>query len=101
MDQFLHEKIPGLSRTRIQKAIRERVTLSWDVNARPSTSVRAGGEVRVGYRELNETLLEIFYRIALSPSIDLTPDLQIVFDPAYNEQDDLVFIPGVRLAFRF
>jgi 23S rRNA pseudouridine1911/1915/1917 synthase len=59
LDQFLHEKIPGLSRTRIQKAIRERVTLSWDVNARPSTSVRAGGEVRVGYRELNETLLEI------------------------------------------
>jgi porin len=52
-----------------------------------------------GFR--NETLLEIFYRIALSPSIDLTPDLQIVFDPAYNEQDDLVFIPGVRLAFRF
>ncbi len=59
LDQFLHEKIPGLSRTRIQKAIRERVTLSWDVKARPSTSVRAGGEVRIGYRELNETLLEI------------------------------------------
>ncbi len=59
LDQFLHEKIPGLSRTRIQRAIRERVTLSWDVPARPSTSVRAGGEVRIGYRELNETLLEI------------------------------------------
>jgi len=59
LDQFLHEKIPGLSRTRIQKAIRERVTLSWDVKARPSTSVRAGGEVRIGYRALNETPLEI------------------------------------------
>lgn len=59
LDQFLHQKIPGLSRTRIQRAIRERVTLSWDVAARPSTSVRAGGEVRIGYRELNETLLEI------------------------------------------
>ena len=59
LDQFLHEKIPGLSRTRIQRAIRERVTLSWEARARPSTSVRAGGEVRVGYRELNETLLEI------------------------------------------
>ena len=59
LDQFLHEKIPGLSRTRIQRAIRERVTLSWDVPARPSTSVRAGGEVRIGYRALNETLLEI------------------------------------------
>ena len=59
LDQFLHEKIPGLSRTRIQQAIRERVTLSWDVRARPSTSVRAGGEVRIGYRPLNETPLEI------------------------------------------
>jgi len=59
LDRFLHEKIPGLSRTRIQRAIRERVTLSWDVEARPSTTVRAGGEVRVGYRPLNETLLEI------------------------------------------
>ena len=59
LDQFLHEKIPGLSRTRIQRAIRERVTLSWNVPARPSTSVRAGGEVRIGYRALNETLLEL------------------------------------------
>lgn len=59
LDQFLHEKIPGLSRTRIQKAIRDRVTLSWGVPARPSTSVRAGGEISIAYRELNETLLEI------------------------------------------
>ena len=25
LDQFLHERIPGLSRTRIQQAVRERV----------------------------------------------------------------------------
>jgi 23S rRNA pseudouridine1911/1915/1917 synthase len=59
LDQFLHEKIPRLSRTRIQRAIRERVTLSWEVPARPSTSVRAGGEVRIGYRALNETLRKL------------------------------------------
>ncbi len=59
LDQFLHEKIPGLSRTRIQQAIRERVTLSWGVKARPSTSVRAGGEVRIGYTPLHEDLLDI------------------------------------------
>ena len=28
LDQFLHEKIPGLSRTRIQRAIRERLARS-------------------------------------------------------------------------
>ena len=59
LDRFLGEKIPGLSRTRIQQAIHERVSLSWDVAARPSTTVRTGGEVYIAYRELNETLLEI------------------------------------------
>ena len=44
LDRFLHEKIPGLSRTRIQHAIHERVTLSWGVKPRPATPVRPGGE---------------------------------------------------------
>jgi 23S rRNA pseudouridine1911/1915/1917 synthase len=59
LDHFLREKIPGLSRSRIQRAIRERVTLSWGVEARPSTPVRPGGEVHIGYTPLKETLLEI------------------------------------------
>ena len=59
LDQFLHERIPGLSRTRIQQAIRERVTLSWGVKARPATPVRPDGEVRIGWTPLPETLLEI------------------------------------------
>jgi len=59
LDQFLHERIPGLSRTRIQQAIRERVSVSWDARPRPSTPVRAGGEVRIGYRPLAEQRLEI------------------------------------------
>ena len=59
LDLFLQERIPKLSRTRIQKAIKERTTLSWGVRARPSTPVRAGGEIRIAYRELNETPLDI------------------------------------------
>jgi 23S rRNA pseudouridine1911/1915/1917 synthase len=59
LDQFLHERIPGLSRTRIQQAIRERVTLSWGVKARPATPVRPEGEVLIGYTPLPERLLEI------------------------------------------
>jgi 23S rRNA pseudouridine1911/1915/1917 synthase len=59
LDHFLHSRIPGLSRTRIQRAIRERVTLSWGVVARPSTPVRAGGEVHIGYTPYPETLLDI------------------------------------------
>jgi 23S rRNA pseudouridine1911/1915/1917 synthase len=59
LDHFLHEKIPGLSRSRIQRAIRERVTLSWGVKPRSSTPVRPGGEVSIGYTPLPETLLEL------------------------------------------
>jgi len=59
LDQFLHERIPGLSRTRIQKMIRERVTLSWDVRARASTSVRPEGEIRIAYRPLDEKPLNL------------------------------------------
>ena len=59
LDHFLHQRIPGLSRTRIQQAIRERVTLSWGVEPRCSTPVRPGGEVSIGYTPLPETLLAI------------------------------------------
>jgi 23S rRNA pseudouridine1911/1915/1917 synthase len=47
LDRFLRERIPGLSRTRIQAAIRERVALSWGVRPRPATPVRPGGVVRI------------------------------------------------------
>jgi len=59
LDRFLNEKIPGLSRTRIQQAIRERITLSWGVTARPATPVRAGGEVVVGYTPLHEERIDL------------------------------------------
>ena len=59
LDRFLHQRIPGLSRSRLQRAIRERVSISWEARVRPATPVRAGGEVHVGYTPLAETLLAI------------------------------------------
>ncbi len=59
LDRFLNERVPGLSRTRIQDAIRTRVTLSWEVRARPATPVRPGGEVRIGWVPLAEAPLSI------------------------------------------
>lgn len=58
LDRFLHERIPGLSRARIQQAIRERVTLSWGVAPRPARPVVPGGVVRVGYTPLQETVID-------------------------------------------
>lgn len=59
LDRFLNERIPGLSRTRIQDAIRRRVTLSWGVAARPSTPVRPGGKVIVATVPLVEPPLDL------------------------------------------
>ena len=59
LDLFLSGRIPGLSRARIQAAIRTRITLSWGVRARPATPVRPGGEVLIGWVPLVETPLEV------------------------------------------
>jgi 23S rRNA-/tRNA-specific pseudouridylate synthase len=59
LDRFLHEHIPGISRARIQRAIEERVTLSWGVTPRASTPVRPGGVVEVGYTPITEELLDV------------------------------------------
>ncbi len=59
LDLYLKERIPGLSRARLQRAIRTRVFLSWDATPRPSTPVRPGGEVRIGHDAVHEDLLEI------------------------------------------
>jgi porin len=52
-----------------------------------------------GFRD--ETLIEFFYRFAIRPWIQLSPDLQIVVDPASNPKDNVVFVPGIRLSMSF
>ena len=59
LDQFLHERIPGLSRARIQRAIEKRVTLSWGVRARSATPVRPGGSVQVGHTPIVEEVRDV------------------------------------------
>lgn len=59
LDQFLHERIPGLTRVRIQRAIAERVTLSWGVRARSATPVRPGGRVSVGHTPIDEEVRDV------------------------------------------
>ena len=59
LDHFLHERIPGLSRARIQRAIEERVTLSWGERARSATPVRPGGSVQVGHTPILEDVRDV------------------------------------------
>jgi porin len=46
----------------------------------------------------NETVLETSYKLQLSQNLALTPDLQIVFNPANAPNKDSVWIIGVRVA---
>lgn len=59
LDRFLHERIPGLSRARIQRAIAERVSLSWGVRPRASTPVRPGGAIHIGHSPVFEQLVDL------------------------------------------
>ncbi len=58
LDQFLQRMIPKLSRNRIQKAIDERVRLSWEAPVKASTPVRENGEVWVDDPDVNEEAIE-------------------------------------------
>jgi 23S rRNA pseudouridine1911/1915/1917 synthase len=110
LDRFLHERIPGLSRTRIQRAITERVRLSWDVEPRPATSVRPGGEVCIVPRERFERPLDLKLSILARGrgwlAVDKPPKLPV--HPVHDTvENTLIRIlrrqegdPGLRLAHR-
>jgi 23S rRNA pseudouridine1911/1915/1917 synthase len=59
LDVFLKQRIPGLSRARLQEAIRTRIALSWGAAPRPAARVRPGGEVRIGWTPASEELLDV------------------------------------------
>ena len=40
--------------------------------------------------------LELFYRIELSKRMAITPDLQLIINPALNDQQDAIFLYGIR-----
>lgn len=48
-----------------------------------------------------ESLMEVFYRIQLTDSTQITPDVQFVFDPAGNTDRDVVTVVGLRVQMDF
>lgn len=52
-----------------------------------------------GFRD--QTLVELFYRVEIAESISLSPDLELVFDPASNRRYDFIAVPGIRLLLEF
>jgi len=50
-----------------------------------------------GVGQRNETLIEAYYRFALSPALSLTPDVQVVIDPTLNPAARDSVVLGLRL----
>jgi carbohydrate-selective porin OprB len=50
-----------------------------------------------GAGQRSEGLIETYYRFALSPAVSLTPDLQIVINPAQDSDATTVAVLGLRL----
>ncbi len=48
-----------------------------------------------------ETIVEAFYRAQLSDSVQLTPDLQVIFNPADNPAHDVIVVGGLRVQIVF
>lgn len=45
--------------------------------------------------------IEIFYRYQFTENIALTPDVQVLFDPALNPEDDTIALAGLRARIVF
>ena len=44
---------------------------------------------------------ELFYRFELTKVLAVTPDIQVVVDPALNPQEDMLALFGMRLRAAF
>ena len=58
-------------------------------------------EETYGMRLDTETVLEASYLWQLTANTSLTPDLQLILDPANNPHDDSVWTAGIRLRLTF
>jgi porin len=47
----------------------------------------------------NETVLETSYKFQLSQNFSITPDVQVVFNPANNPDENFVWVVGLRAIF--
>ncbi len=48
-----------------------------------------------------QTMVEAFYRIQLTESMQLTPDIQVIFNPGAGNDNDVSVVLGLRLTTDF
>jgi porin len=53
-------------------------------------------------RSLDEqNMIDAYYRVQLTPEIQVGPTLEVIFDPVRNPDDDTVFVSGFRARIEF
>jgi porin len=45
--------------------------------------------------------IDAFYRVQVTPQIALTPTVQMIIDPVRNQDEDVVWVLGLRSRFTF
>ncbi|MFM1892028.1 MAG: hypothetical protein RLZ44_1105, partial [Pseudomonadota bacterium] len=45
--------------------------------------------------------IEAYYRLQVAEHVAITPDIQLIKDPALNPDDDLVWVAGLRARLAF
>ncbi len=89
-------------------------SVSAGVGYRPKTVGTAPGDllgVAVNWGQPNETVFgsdlddqytaELFYRIQVTKEIAITPDVQLLFNPALNPDEDMITVFGLRTRMAF
>ncbi|MHC4291457.1 MAG: carbohydrate porin [Planctomycetota bacterium] len=89
-------------------------SVSAGVGYRPKTAGTTPGDllgVAVNWGQPNETVFgpglddqytaEVFYRIQLTKEIAITPDVQLLFNPALNPDEDMITVFGLRTRMAF
>ena len=60
------------------------------------------GAVRPTARATNvEYVAEAFWRVQLTPFVQFTPDVQVIFDPSYRPNTDVEAVFSLRLRMQF
>ena len=49
----------------------------------------------------DQDTVEVFYRIAFSQNLQLTPSVQLLIDPALDPQEDSIWVFGLRMRMSF
>ena len=55
----------------------------------------------VNSNKSDQYMLETFYRIQLTSSMQVTPDFQVIFNPVDNPDENAIAVGGIRLRTLF